>query len=95
MVSLQSIQLLASSLPFCLSGFFPIDLLFCFAKLFIELARSVGWFVKDKERSEKFSIQTAILAAVALIDMTAAAGPVISKFFKPVFRLGRCTGEVL
>ena len=72
----------------------PVDLLFCFAKLFIELARSVGWFVKDKERSKKFSIQTAILAAVALIDMTAAARPVVSEFFKPVFRLGRCTGKV-
>ena len=61
--------------------------------------------VKNKqiiETIDKTREQIAALSAdlstvrdnVALIDMTAAAGPVVSKFFKPVFRLGRCTGKV-
>ena len=49
--------------------------------------------MQDEQLSQEITLQSAVGAGIALIDLAAAAGPVIAEFLKPVLWLDRMSGK--
>ena len=49
--------------------------------------------MQDEQLSQKVPFQAAVGAGLALIDLAAAAGPVIAEFLEPVLWFDRMGGE--
>ena len=49
--------------------------------------------MQDEQLSQEITLQSAVGAGLALIDLAAAAGPVIAEFLEPVLWFDRMGGE--